>query len=89
MTFGILLISLVITVILAGVARAIVQERKNAVATPTKLRPIHFLSVTMAVLAGAVLIVFRPDSNSLLFLGVKALGLLAVVLLLRGMQFRQ
>jgi uncharacterized membrane protein len=89
MTFGILLLSLVITVILARVARTIVQERKNAMAAPTKLRPIHFLSVTMAVLAGAVLIVFRPDSNSLLFLGVKALGLLAVVLLLRGMQFRQ
>ncbi len=89
MTFGILLISLVITVILAGVARSIVQERKNATSTPTKLRPIHFLSVTMAVFAGAVLIVFRPDSNSLLFLCVKALGLLAVVLLLRGMQFRQ
>lgn len=89
MTFGILLISLVMTLILAGVARAILQERKNATATPTKWGPIHFLSVAMALLAGTVLIVSRPDANSLLFLGVKALGLVAVVLLLRGMQFRQ
>ena len=89
MTFGILLISLVMTLILVGVARAILQQRTNAVATPTRWKPIHFLSVTMALLAGTLLVVFRPDSNSLLFLGVKALGLAAVVLLLRGMQFRQ